>query len=178
MKKFGIIYLICPSKIWFEPMFFSGFFCGFDSCGSATFPDFRRGIFSEKCVRTNSRILHQKGKIKEFWFASLRSATNLYWILGVKTNWRFWKKKRKPFNPNHMKYVLYARINYLDASIGVRLEFKSRFARKFFRDERFSCEHRLEPPRSGGNAFGGIQNALAGPGGNGSPSPRLWRGRG
>jgi len=35
-----------------------------------------------------------------------------------------------------------------------------------------------EPPRSGGNAFGGIQNALAGLGGNISPSPRLWRGRG
>src|SRR3989344_4770624 len=35
-----------------------------------------------------------------------------------------------------------------------------------------------EPPRSGGNAFGGIQNAWAGLGGNGSPSPRLWRGRG
>src|SRR3989344_3160311 len=35
-----------------------------------------------------------------------------------------------------------------------------------------------EPPRSGGNAFGGIQNALAGLGGNISPSPCLWRGRG
>ena len=32
---------------------------------------------------------HQKGKVKEFWFASLRSATNLYSILGVKTNSRF-----------------------------------------------------------------------------------------
>ena len=76
-------------KIWFEPMFFSGFFCGFERCGSAAFPNFCGGIFSEKCVRTNSRILHQKGKVKEFWFASLRSATNLYSILGVKTNWRF-----------------------------------------------------------------------------------------
>ena len=76
-------------KIWFEPMFFSGFFCGFERCGSATFPNFRGGIFSEKCVRTNSRILHQKGKVKEFWFASLRSTTNLYWILGAKKNWRF-----------------------------------------------------------------------------------------
>src|SRR3989344_1191613 len=35
-----------------------------------------------------------------------------------------------------------------------------------------------EPPRSGGNAFGGIKNALAGLGGNTSPSPRLWCGRG
>src|SRR3989344_9689828 len=35
-----------------------------------------------------------------------------------------------------------------------------------------------DPPRSGGNAFGGIQNALGGLGGNISPSPRLWRGRG
>ena len=76
-------------KIWFEPMFFSGFFCGFERCGSAAFPNFRGGNFSEKCVRTNSRILHHVGKVKEFWFASLRSATNLYSILGVKTNWRF-----------------------------------------------------------------------------------------
>ncbi|OGF51518.1 hypothetical protein A3H04_03195 [Candidatus Giovannonibacteria bacterium RIFCSPLOWO2_12_FULL_43_11c] len=76
-------------KIWFEPMFFSGFFCGFERCGSAAFPNFRGGIFSEKCVRTNSRILHHVGKVKEFWFASLRSATNLYSILGVKTNSRF-----------------------------------------------------------------------------------------
>ena len=28
-------------------------------CGSAAFPNFRGGIFPEKCVRTNSRILHQ-----------------------------------------------------------------------------------------------------------------------
>jgi len=76
-------------KIWFEPMFFSGFFCGFQRCGSATFPNFRVGIFSEKCVRTNLRILHHVGKVKGFWFASLRSATNLYSILGVKKNWRF-----------------------------------------------------------------------------------------
>jgi len=76
-------------KIWFEPMFFYGFFCGFERCGSAAFPNFRGGISFPKCVRTNSRVLHQKGKVKEFWFASLRSATNLYSILGVKTNSRF-----------------------------------------------------------------------------------------
>src|SRR3990167_5932244 len=67
-------------KIWFEPMFFSGFFCGFERCGSAAFPNFRGGTSSPpqaaKCVRTNLRILLQKGKVKEFWFASLRSATN------------------------------------------------------------------------------------------------------
>src|SRR3989344_9549144 len=77
-------------KIWFEPMFFSGFFCGFERCGFAAFPNFRGGTSSppqaEKCVRTNSRILHHVGKVKEFWFVSLRSATNLYSILGVKTN--------------------------------------------------------------------------------------------
>ncbi|HEY4479053.1 MAG TPA: hypothetical protein VI981_01700, partial [Candidatus Paceibacterota bacterium] len=61
----------------------------FERCGSAAFPDFRGEIFSEKWVRTNSRILHQTGKVKEFWFASLRLASNLYSILGVKTNWRF-----------------------------------------------------------------------------------------
>ncbi|OGI76798.1 hypothetical protein A3B85_00470 [Candidatus Nomurabacteria bacterium RIFCSPHIGHO2_02_FULL_37_13] len=86
-------------KIWFEPMFFSGFFCGFERYGSppaprlrragAAFPNFRGGNFPEKCVRTNSRILRQTGKVKGFWFASLRSATNLYSIFGEKTNWRF-----------------------------------------------------------------------------------------
>jgi len=70
-------------------MFFSGFFCGFERCGFVAIPNFRGGIFSEKCVRTNSRILCQKGKVKEFWFASLRSTANSYSILGVKTNWRF-----------------------------------------------------------------------------------------
>ena len=49
-------------KIWFEPMFFSGFFCGFERCGSAALPNFRGGTSSPpaaaKCVRTNSRILH------------------------------------------------------------------------------------------------------------------------
>ena len=80
-------------KIWFESMFFSGFFCGFERCGSAAFPNFRGGNSSPptaaKCVRTIFRILHHVGKIKRFWFASLRSATNLYSILGVKTNSRF-----------------------------------------------------------------------------------------
>src|SRR3989344_4605074 len=91
MKKFSSPKI----KIWFEPMFFSGFFCGFERFGSAAFPNFREGNSSPpqaaKCVRTNSRILHQKVKVKEFWFASLRSATNLYSILGVKTNSRFRK---------------------------------------------------------------------------------------
>src|SRR3989344_1321956 len=49
-------------KIWFEPMFFFGFFCSFERCGSAAFPNFRWGNSSPptaaKCVRTNSRILH------------------------------------------------------------------------------------------------------------------------
>ena len=40
-------------------------------------------------VRFESCRAHQKGKIKRFWFASLRSAANLYSILGVKTNSRF-----------------------------------------------------------------------------------------
>jgi hypothetical protein len=52
-------------KIWFKPMFFSGFFCGFERCGFAAFPNFRGGTSSPpqaaKCVRTNSRILHQNG---------------------------------------------------------------------------------------------------------------------
>ena len=37
----------------------------------------------------NSLWGHHVGKVKEFWFASLRSATNLYSILGVKKNWWF-----------------------------------------------------------------------------------------
>src|SRR3989344_6277078 len=83
-------------KIWFEPMFFCGFFCDFERCGSAAFPNFRGGISSPrpggaKCVRTNSRVVHHVGKVKEFWFASLRSATNSYSILWVKTNSRFRK---------------------------------------------------------------------------------------
>ena len=79
-------------KIWSEPMFF-GFFCGFERCGSVAFPNFRGGTSSPpqaaKCVRTNSRILHHVGNCKFERFASLRSATNLYSILGVKTNSRF-----------------------------------------------------------------------------------------
>src|SRR3989344_4803 len=82
-------------KIWFEPMFFSGFFCGFERCGSAAFPNFRGGTSSPpqaaKCVRTIFRILHHVGNCKFEGFASLRSATNLYSILGAKTNWRFRK---------------------------------------------------------------------------------------
>jgi len=46
-------------------MFFYGFFCGFERCGSAAFPNFRGGTSSPracrgaKCVRTNSSILHK-----------------------------------------------------------------------------------------------------------------------
>jgi len=84
-------------KIWFEPMFFSGFFCGFERCGFAAFPSaswrIRGGTSSPpaaaKAVRANSRILHHVGNCKFERFASLRSATNLYSILGVKTNSRF-----------------------------------------------------------------------------------------
>src|SRR3989338_8750760 len=32
-------------KIWFESMFFYGFFCGFERCGSAAFRIFAGGIF-------------------------------------------------------------------------------------------------------------------------------------
>ena len=32
-------------KIWFEPMFFSGFFCGFQRCGSPPFRIFAGGFF-------------------------------------------------------------------------------------------------------------------------------------
>ena len=57
-------------------MFFSGFFCGFERCGSlrlcsvraAAFPNFRGGNSSPpqaaKAVRANSRILHHVGNCK------------------------------------------------------------------------------------------------------------------
>ena len=55
-------------KIWFEPMFFSGFFCGFERCDSAAFPNFRGGNSSPpqvaKAVRTIFRILHHVGNCK------------------------------------------------------------------------------------------------------------------
>jgi hypothetical protein len=76
-----------------------GFFGSFYRCGSTAFSEsFRGGISSPpqaaKCVRTIFRILHHVGNCKRFWFASLRSATNLYWILGVKKSWRFrWGKE-------------------------------------------------------------------------------------
>gem|GEM_PF-2425281 len=79
-------------KIWFAPMFFYGFFCGFERCGSAAFRIFR-GRFSPpaaaKWVRTNSRIEHHLGNCKFEIPASLRSAVKTYWILGSKMNWRF-----------------------------------------------------------------------------------------
>ncbi len=55
---------------------FNGFFCGFDSCGSAAFPNFRGGnslsrpCVGTKAVQTNSRIEHHVGNVKTFWFAS------------------------------------------------------------------------------------------------------------
>jgi len=71
---------------------FNGFFCGFDSCGSA-FPDFRGGTSSPpvaaKAVRTNSRIEHHVGNVKDSDVASLRSATKSYGFFGAKRNSRF-----------------------------------------------------------------------------------------
>src|SRR3989344_3613769 len=76
-------------------MFFSGFFCGFERCGSpipsafggatgqtAAISEFRGGLSSSracqgvKAVRTNSRILHQIGNIKDS-DAAERSEANL-----------------------------------------------------------------------------------------------------
>jgi hypothetical protein len=78
---------------------FIRFFGSFYRCGSAAFSDFRGGLSSPpqaaKCVRTILRIQHHVGNCKRFWFALLRSATNLYSILGAKTNWRFRLGERK-----------------------------------------------------------------------------------
>jgi len=72
---------------------FNKFFCGFDSCGSAAFPDFRGGTSSPpqaaKAVRTNSRIEHHVGNVKDSDVASLRSATKSYGFFGAKRNSRF-----------------------------------------------------------------------------------------
>src|SRR3989344_7725821 len=93
-------FLLSP-KIWFEPtpipsafggatgqVFFSGLFGGFERCGSTAFPNFCGGNFPEKCVRTNSRILHQKGKVKEFWFGPPPPAPPFFFI--------FWGEKKIP----------------------------------------------------------------------------------
>ena len=85
IKKFSSLKI----KIWFEPMFFFGFFCGFHRCGSlrlrsvqaAAFPNFRGGNSSPpqaaKCVRTNSRILHQTGKLFDFSYLVPRERLEL-----------------------------------------------------------------------------------------------------
>jgi hypothetical protein len=78
---------------------FNRFFDSFYRRGSAVFSEFRGGLASPpqaaKCVRTIFRIQHQVGNCKQEGFASLRSATNLYSILGAKTNWRFRLGERK-----------------------------------------------------------------------------------
>jgi len=80
---------------------FNRFFGSYYRYGSVAFSDFCGGLFSPpsaaKCVRTILRIQHHVGNCKKFWFASLRSATNLYSILGAKTNWRFRFGERKFF---------------------------------------------------------------------------------
>jgi len=78
IKNFSFLLSV---KTWFAPMFFSGLFCGLERCGSAAFRIFRGGFSppaAAKCVRANSRILHQKGNCKLWGPASLRSAASLY----------------------------------------------------------------------------------------------------
>src|SRR3989344_5153859 len=75
-----------PQRRAGKPMFFSGFFCGFQRCGSAAFPNFRGGTSSPpaaaKCVRTNLRILHQKGIRKFERFAPHLYACNFFLFFG------------------------------------------------------------------------------------------------
>src|SRR3990167_7489224 len=59
----------------------------------------------EVAWRFDSSSRHQKEKIKGFCFASLRSATNLYSILGEKTNSRF---RKIWFEPMFFKNVVIA----------------------------------------------------------------------
>ena len=72
-------------KIWFEPMFFSEFFCGFERCGSLRLPSINSGqvaqyrpppfrIFAGGIFRKNAFGLIQEycttsEKVKEFWFS-------------------------------------------------------------------------------------------------------------
>src|SRR3990167_7802023 len=74
---------------------FNGFFCGFDSCGSAAFPDFRGGASSRppaaKAVRTNSSILRHVGKFNASPRLRRVSATKSYGVFGAKRNSRFRK---------------------------------------------------------------------------------------
>src|SRR3990167_8846817 len=100
IKKFSFLLSV---KIWFEPMFFSGFFCGFYRCGSlrlrsvraAAFPNFRGGTFSsatvvgKKAVRTNSSIVHQVGKDNASPRLGRGSATKSYGVFRAKRNSRF-----------------------------------------------------------------------------------------
>jgi len=72
---------------------FNGFFCGFDSCGSAAFPNFRGGTSlppqAAKAVRTNSSILHHVGKVNASPRRRRGSATKSYGFFGAKRNSRF-----------------------------------------------------------------------------------------
>ncbi|KKP76446.1 MAG: hypothetical protein UR72_C0002G0092 [Parcubacteria group bacterium GW2011_GWC1_35_21] len=77
LKNFSFLLSV---KTWFEPIVFPGSLAVLKSRGEAA---------PAKCVRTNSRILHHERNCKFEGFASLRSATNLYWVFGAKTNLRF-----------------------------------------------------------------------------------------
>ena len=72
---------------------FNGFFCGFERCGSAAFPDFRGGTSSPpqaaKAVRTNSSILHHVGNVKSAGASRPSAATKSYGVFGAKRNSRF-----------------------------------------------------------------------------------------
>ncbi|KKP64264.1 MAG: hypothetical protein UR62_C0016G0002 [Candidatus Nomurabacteria bacterium GW2011_GWF2_35_12] len=77
LKNFSFLLSV---KTWFEPIVFPS---RSEFAGGSSPPQ------AAKCVRTNSRILHHERNCKFEGFASLRSATNLYWVFGAKTNLRF-----------------------------------------------------------------------------------------
>src|SRR3989338_7830507 len=86
IKLFVIILKFSFPKNMVRADVFSRFLGSFYRCGSAAFSEFCGGLSSPpaaaKCVQTILRIQHHVGNFKRFWFASLRSATNLYWIWG------------------------------------------------------------------------------------------------
>src|SRR3989338_1271914 len=65
---------------------FNRFFGSFYRCGSAAFSEFCGGLSSPPAAAGSAPTIfkkkHHLGNFKRFWFASLRSATNLYWIWG------------------------------------------------------------------------------------------------
>src|SRR3989344_2394375 len=67
-------------KIWFEPMFFSGFFCGFQLCGSPPFRIFAGGFFRKNAFGLIQEYCTRKEKSKSFGSMVSPPATHFFLI--------------------------------------------------------------------------------------------------